>query len=168
MASSHLWSSQSCVGAWKVTWRYTICEPIRHKIGLFLLPFLLLSWITCSTFIESRLVVKVSFDGRVRQWLSVSYWTRNTFYGTRYLSHCSARFAFNPLFINWVNHVLIIFYSIYHSCLLLNLLLNVMWEPHIIGVVVIERTLCCWCIDDTWYFFVEVRTGDILSFHFVN
>jgi len=28
--------------------------------------------------------------------------TRNTFYGTRYLSHCYARFAFNPLFINWV------------------------------------------------------------------
>jgi len=30
------------------------------------------------------------------------YGTRNTFYGTRYLSHCYARFAFNPLFINWV------------------------------------------------------------------
>ena len=28
--------------------------------------------------------------------------TRNTFYGTRYLSYCYARFAFNPLFINWV------------------------------------------------------------------
>ena len=28
--------------------------------------------------------------------------TRNTFYGTRYLSHCYACFAFNPLFINWV------------------------------------------------------------------
>jgi len=28
--------------------------------------------------------------------------TRNTFYGTRYLSHCSACFAFNPLFVNWV------------------------------------------------------------------
>jgi len=28
--------------------------------------------------------------------------TRNTFYGTRYLSHCYARFAFNPLFVNWV------------------------------------------------------------------
>jgi len=24
-----------------------------------------------------------------------SYWTRNTFYGTRYLSHGSARYAFN-------------------------------------------------------------------------
>jgi len=31
------------------------------------------------------------------------FWaTRNTFYGTRYLSHCYARFAFNPLFVNWV------------------------------------------------------------------
>ena len=29
-------------------------------------------------------------------------WTRNTFYGTRYLSHCYACFAFNPLFINWL------------------------------------------------------------------
>ena len=28
--------------------------------------------------------------------------TRNTFYGTRYLSHCYARFAFNPLFVKWV------------------------------------------------------------------
>jgi len=28
--------------------------------------------------------------------------TRNTFYGTKYLSHCYALFAFNPLFINWV------------------------------------------------------------------
>jgi len=28
--------------------------------------------------------------------------TRNTFYGTKYLSHCYARFAFNPLFVNWV------------------------------------------------------------------
>jgi len=28
--------------------------------------------------------------------------TRNMFYGTRYLSHCSTRFAFNPLFVNWV------------------------------------------------------------------
>jgi len=28
--------------------------------------------------------------------------TRNTFYVTRYLSHCYARFAFKPLFINWV------------------------------------------------------------------
>jgi len=26
--------------------------------------------------------------------------TRNTFYGTRYLSHCSTHFAFNPLFVN--------------------------------------------------------------------
>jgi len=28
--------------------------------------------------------------------------TRNTFYGTRYLSHCYARRVFNPLFVNWV------------------------------------------------------------------
>ena len=28
--------------------------------------------------------------------------TRNTFYGTRYLSQCYTRFAFNPLFVNWV------------------------------------------------------------------
>ena len=28
--------------------------------------------------------------------------TRSTFYGTRYLSHCYAYFAFNPLFVNWV------------------------------------------------------------------
>jgi len=28
--------------------------------------------------------------------------TRNTFYRTRYLSHCNARFAFNPLFVIWV------------------------------------------------------------------
>jgi len=33
---------------------------------------------------------------------TIAYETRNTFYGTRYLSHCYARFAFNPLFINWV------------------------------------------------------------------
>jgi len=33
---------------------------------------------------------------------SIIYPTRNTFYGTRYLSHCSAHFAFNPLFVNWV------------------------------------------------------------------
>ena len=34
-------------------------------------------------------------------WRTFLY-TRNTFYGTRYLSHCYARFALNPLFINWV------------------------------------------------------------------
>ena len=28
--------------------------------------------------------------------------TRNAFCGTWYLSHCSAHFAFNPLFVNWV------------------------------------------------------------------
>jgi len=28
--------------------------------------------------------------------------TRNAFCGRSYLSHCSARFAFNPLFVNWV------------------------------------------------------------------
>jgi len=28
--------------------------------------------------------------------------TRYTFYGTRYLSHCSTCFAFNPLYVNWV------------------------------------------------------------------
>ena len=37
---------------------------------------------------------------------SASAWlqdlTRNTFYGMRYLSHCSARFALNSLFVNWV------------------------------------------------------------------
>ena len=32
----------------------------------------------------------------------VTFCTRNMFYGTRYLSHCFTRFAFNPLFVNWV------------------------------------------------------------------
>ena len=30
------------------------------------------------------------------------YETISAFCGTWYLSHCSARFAFNPLFVNWV------------------------------------------------------------------
>jgi len=32
----------------------------------------------------------------------LSYKTRNMFYGTRYLSHCSTCFACNPLFVNRV------------------------------------------------------------------
>ena len=37
-----------------------------------------------------------------KHWRYVLLQTRNSFYGTRYLSHCSTRFAFNPLFVNWV------------------------------------------------------------------
>ena len=40
--------------------------------------------------------------------LSVLCSTRNAFYGTRYLSHCSARFAFNPLFVNWVTSLTLV------------------------------------------------------------
>ena len=50
--------------------------------------------------------------------------TRNTFYGTRYLSHCFTRFAFNPLFVNWVT-------SLTPRC---NVMSLITWplEPHMV------------------------------------
>ena len=46
--------------------------------------------------------IVVSCDTKLNWERPVRYGTINTFYGTRYLSHCPACFAFNPLFVNWV------------------------------------------------------------------
>ena len=39
---------------------------------------------------------------KLHELIEMLFVTRNTFYGTRYLSHCSTGFVLNPLFVNWV------------------------------------------------------------------
>jgi len=95
-AAGNHWESTAGDKTWLIWWDLAVTYPHIYCMPHVQFVRAIQQMCIYSTVYIGRLV-------RVLQLLiSQLFLTRNTFYGTRYLSHCSARFAFNPLFVNRV------------------------------------------------------------------